>query len=263
MARFLFRRVDLFERDPRQVRLWAGVEVEAKFLFREEREETIEVPASTYTGQRPPDPTTFLATPISYSWIRRTDGARNPCTSCSFSPGKQLCLACGGTGLFDEVGQRCFSCRGTGATTCAMCNGERFCSTASIVFIRDHTEHLERQLWFPIGSRWSRAASNLRAHLLQRPPDEELRVSLRQGAALNPYRGGPSSAPTFHGINYGDAMERAQQTLALRQRMRPLMAEVQAYARPILEVVYRVLGKVFRVLIVTDPTHGPAVFVDQ
>ncbi len=177
--RELFRTVDLLKRKPVALRRWAAVELVARFAFREERRERHEVPASTLIGQRPPLREGFEEGHV--TWVRAMEPEVHACTACSFSPGEQQCLVCGGSGWHDPTAQAgtCSFCGGSGHVRCALCNGERRVSWAQLVFTSDSTETI-RRVFLPIERRGSSGACTLRVRLETNPAPDVLRFSDRE-----------------------------------------------------------------------------------
>lgn len=260
MRRF-FRTYDLLKREPWRVSRWAVVELRQRYLLREQRSEQLEVPASVSIGQPPPVPEDFLEHPRAHSWVRRMDAQAHACTGCSFSPGEQSCAACGGSGTIMHRDERspCTACGRTGAVTCGLCNGERQCVWAEVGFARDYTDDV-RRFYQPYESPWSTAATALREALEQRRAPDALHVSL-EARRKGPYRDAPVGETELYGFRLGTAAESARKELARRERQRPLLSEVEVFAWPVLEVIYRVLGKSKRILLIND-AGVPRVFVD-
>lgn len=260
--RRFFQTFDLLKREPEFERQWAIVELRQRYLFREQRRERLEVPASVSIGQPPPVPEQFLDHARAHSWVERMDAKFHACTGCSFSPGEQLCAACGGSGrqITRNEFMLCTACDQTGRVTCSLCNGEQRCVWAEVSYVRDYPESY-RRFYRPFQSQFSAGATALVEYLEGRDAPEALYVSLDQ-RRKGPYRDGPTGETDFHGFQLGVAADAARKEIARRERQRPLLREIHVLAWPVRELVYRVLGSTRRILMVSDGHGVPLLFVD-
>lgn len=262
-VRRLFRTWDLLKREPISIHRWAIVELRQRYQLRDQRSERLEVPASASIGKPPPIPEDFSESALAHSWVQRMDAQAHACTGCSFSPGRQTCVACGGGGVLMSRDEHhpCTACGQLGDVTCSLCNGEKLCVWADVSFARDYAES-DRRFYKPFEAQFSQAATTLIEHLEGRTTPDALQVSL-DARRKGPYRDGPSGESDFHGFRLAGAAEAARREIARRERMRPLLREVRTFAWPVLELRYSILGRGKRLFLISDGAGTPIAFVDR
>lgn len=85
-------------------------------------------------------------------------------------------------------------------------------------------------------------------------PPACLRVSIERRASGDPYRGMPTSDPTFHGFDYADALAQVRHRVAvLRAEWANVPIEIHTFAWPILRLTFRTLVRRQEMAVVVRP----------
>lgn len=241
-----YREVDLISEEPTQARKLAAVSIDATVLHRDGWEQVRELSeglvAKLPLGE-PPPPATFETK--SYHVVREVlDATPRACTMCGVRPGFELCGACNGRGYVfrapdtsSSAFEACAACEKAGYVKCSVCDGSKRVVRARLRYIDDRLDVLRTTYVPSMTPRIDRALDE--AFEAWVDPPECLRFDPAAREAGGPYRGGQTRAPTFHGHDFGDALERAMRaTNGLAGNGEELRREVKTFAWPILWLTY-------------------------
>lgn len=236
----LRRERSLLEETPAEERRMLAIVVRGRVLHRnswQRSEELTPRRLATLPRTRPPVGEDFTAQ--RFAFVVRVQTPERSCPHCSSTPGRAICTACHGQGLFfvssDRPPDRCDPCNGSGFGPCGSCEG----SARTHAVLMEYGEDQVAAVWQTFTPELPAEVDHaLRVHFDAWPtfPDalaHDLESPASGGA---PYRSNADAAPRRWGFSLLDA--RDARAMLARVRRESACHAVQAFTVPILVLVY-------------------------